>query len=46
MGDGEAGSENGVALDAYSQALPGMPERVVNAVTGIPANAYKRVAGS
>jgi hypothetical protein len=27
VGDGEAGSEDGVALDAYSHVLPGMQQK-------------------
>jgi hypothetical protein len=33
VGDGEAGSEDGVALDTYSQVLPGLQEKGVNAIT-------------
>jgi hypothetical protein len=35
MGDSEAGGEDGVALGAYSQALPGMQEKAVEAMTAV-----------
>jgi hypothetical protein len=33
VGDGEAGSEDGVTLDTYSHVLPGMQQKAVNAIT-------------
>jgi hypothetical protein len=33
VGDGEAGSEDGVTLDTYSHVLPGMQEQAVNTIT-------------
>jgi hypothetical protein len=44
VGDGEAGSEDGVTLDTYSHVLPGMQDKGVNAITETLTNTYKRVA--
>jgi hypothetical protein len=35
VGEGEAGGEDGVALDAYSHVLPGMQEQAVKAMSDI-----------
>jgi hypothetical protein len=35
VGDGEAGSEDGVALDSHSHVLPGVQEQAVDAVDNI-----------
>jgi hypothetical protein len=46
VGDGGAGSEDGVTLDTYSHVLPGMQDKGVNAITETLTNTYKKVTTS
>jgi hypothetical protein len=45
-GDGEAGSEDGVTLDAYFHVLPDMQQRAVNSITEVLKEEWQSVANS